>query len=364
MSMRQIIQTDTDSKEDPGATLIPKTLSVERHLPTFSNSNLHLHPQLLPPSLIMSSSDTTEYQLYHYEPSLPAGATFCALFLLSMFLHIYQTTLTRSRSTIPLIIGCLCEALGYIGRILNARETPASRADYSLGPYIMQALLLLIAPLLIAATVYMTLGYVVLATDGEKHAMIKERFLTKLFVIGDIFAFLVQSTGGGLLAKGEPDSKQAGNWIVIGGLGIQILFFGMFMVVAAMFGIRMHARPTERSQLPQVRWRLHLGVLFVASLLIMIRSVFRVVEYVQGTDGYLLSHEVFLYVFDALPMIVAVVLFNIWHPTDITAIVKGGKRMHKVVLTAPVERLVPDPKTARADEEIALRESGVTAHFP
>jgi RTA1 like protein len=64
-----------------------------------------------------------------------------------------------------------------------------------LPPYIIQAILILIAPALLAATVYMVLGYVILAVDGENHSMIREKFLTKIFVLGDIFSFMVQSTG-------------------------------------------------------------------------------------------------------------------------------------------------------------------------
>lgn len=59
-------------------------------------------------------------------------------------------------------------------------------------------------------------------------------------------------------------------------------------------------------------------VLYVASGLIMIRSVFRVIEYLQGNNGYLLRHEFFLYIFDALLMLVVMCLFNWVHPAQVT----------------------------------------------
>ena len=49
----------------------------------------------------------------------------------------------------------------------------------------------------------------------------------------------------------------------------------------------------------------------------MIRSVFRVVEYAQGSDGCLLHREVWLYIFDALLMVVVMLLFNVIHPSVI-----------------------------------------------
>ena len=58
-------------------------------------------------------------------------------------------------------------------------------------------------------------------------------------------------------------------------------------------------------------------VLFAASLLIMVRSIFRVAEYLQGFDGYLLSHEAYLYIFDGLLMWLNMLLFNWLHPAEI-----------------------------------------------
>jgi hypothetical protein len=83
------------------------------------------------------------------------------------------------------------EFIGYIGRAASSQETP----DWTLGPYIVQTLLLLIAPALFAASIYMTLGKIILLVDGEVHSIIRKRWLTKLFVTGDVLSFLMQ--GGG-----------------------------------------------------------------------------------------------------------------------------------------------------------------------
>lgn len=126
-------------------------------------------------------------------------------------------------------------------------------------------------------------------------------------------------SGAGLVTKKEQDSKDAGNWIIIAGLAIQIIFFGFFMVVTILFYGRMKKNPTPQAQDPTIRWRSHLVVLFVSSILVFIRSVFRVAEYCQGPDGYLLRTEIFLYVFDALLMAGAVLLFNFYHPSEIAS---------------------------------------------
>ena len=87
----------------------------------------------------------------------------------------------------------------------------------------------------------------------------------------------------------------------------------------------MRLRPTARSTHPEVvNWRKHLKVLYATSGLIMVRNIVRVVEYAQGNDGYLLGHEIFLYVFDAVLMFVVMAILNVWHPSEILAFAKGG----------------------------------------
>lgn len=46
-----------------------------------------------------------------------------------------------------------------------------------------------------AASIYMILGRIIMLTDGESHALIKRRFLTKVFVSGDVLSLLMQSSG-------------------------------------------------------------------------------------------------------------------------------------------------------------------------
>lgn len=85
----------------------------------------------------------------------------------------------------------LVEVFGYVGRAINSKQTP----NWATGPYIMQSLLLLLAPTLFAASIYMVLGRIILLTDGEIHSLIRARWLTKFFVAGDVLSFLTQSAG-------------------------------------------------------------------------------------------------------------------------------------------------------------------------
>ena len=282
----------------------------------------------------MSSDE--HYELYKYAPSLALALTFLALFLLSTLLHTYQLLRTRVWYLLPLLIGGFCEWIGYIGRAVSARETSPS---YTLGPYIIQSLLLLIAPIFFAASIYMELGHIILLANGEAHSPIRKRFLTVTFVMGDVFSFMVQSTGAGILTKkGEAHAAATGKWIIIGGLAIQLLFFGVFMVVGMVFHTRVNRNPTGRSESPNVPWRKHMWTLYATSLLIMIRSVFRLVEYVQGTEGYLMRNEVWLYVFDAVLMLLTMVALNVVHPSEVKGLLRGRKAMRWLVLTQEMKK--------------------------
>ncbi len=120
-------------------------------------------------------------------------------------------------------------------------------------------------------------------------------------------------------------AQKNGQYAITGGLFIQVLFFGFFILVSANFHIRISKRPTVRSITVQVPWQRYLLILYVASTFIMIRSIFRIAEYVQGQDGSLLETEIYLYVFDATLMFLTMVLFNIFHSSKIISkeVLKG-----------------------------------------
>lgn len=114
-------------------------------------------------------------------------------------------------------------------------------------------------------------------------------------------------------AKSADDVKKGEN-IIIGGLFIQIIFFGFFMIVALVFHRRISNRPTRAAMAIVAPWKHLIYVLYISSGLIMIRSVYRVAEYVMGSDGVLMSKEYYLYCLDALPMLLVALSYNYFHP--------------------------------------------------
>ena len=106
-----------------------------------------------------------------------------------------------------------------------------------------------------------------------------------------------------MMAGAETSSaSDTGQAIVVTGLFVQIIIFGLFIVVTAVFHRRITVRPTERSRYVDVAWNRYIVILYGVSALIMVRSIFRAVEFIQGNDGELMTNEVYLYVFDTLLM--------------------------------------------------------------
>ncbi|OOF90142.1 hypothetical protein ASPCADRAFT_20587, partial [Aspergillus carbonarius ITEM 5010] len=259
------------------------------------------------------------FEYYRYNPSLAAAVIFIICFLLTTALHTFQLIRTKTLFFIPFLVGGYFEWIGYCARAVSSNQSP----NWTLGPYLVQSLLPLVAPALFAASIYMELGRLIIVLHAEKHSLIRVKWLTKIFVTGDVLSFLLQAGGAGLMGSHSQSGVTNGSHIIVGGLVIQVLFFGFFIISTAIFHHRMDQSPTPYSLSSGIDWRRLIWVLYSASVLILVRSIYRLIEYVQGFSGYLISHEAYLYVFDALLMFVVMLLFHVVHPSELNAWLKS-----------------------------------------
>lgn len=174
----------------------------------------------------------------------------------------------------------------------------------------------------------MILGRTIRAVHGEQYSIISPRWLTRIFVLGDIFSFLIQASGAGILVKnGAGNGKsnndpQLGNHIIVGGLIFQIAIFGIFLLAVFMFNVRFanHKGKNQRRHSEASRgasWQGMLYMLYVTSSCILIRNIFRTVQYIMRQGGYLLTHEWAVYVFDGALMLLTMVCFLIRYPSHL-----------------------------------------------
>ncbi|KZL80827.1 protein rta1 [Colletotrichum incanum] len=265
-------------------------------------------------SSALVTKDDSGSKLYYYDPSFAAAILFAAIFATLSARHLQLLVKTRTWCFIPFLVGCLFETLGYASRGYSAKQTP----DWDLMPYVAQSMLILLGPAFYAASIYMVLGRLVRILAAENYSLIKVKWLTKFFLMGDILSIFGQGGGGGMLATAKSESSQnLGNIVILLGLGVQVVFFGFFMVVTTVFHFRITMNPTTKSIYTNLPWQRFIRVLYISSFLIMVRSVFRMIEYAQGHDGSLIQREVYVYVLDALLMAFASVIFSVYHPSDV-----------------------------------------------
>ena len=160
-----------------------------------------------------------------------------------------------------------------------------NKDPYASAPYIVGTLAILLAPILFAASVYMFLGRLVRSTGCDSYSMIRTTWLTKIFVGGDISCFLVQAVGAVMItSNGSASTRKTGKNTILFGLVLQVVIFLFFLVVAMVFHKRMNSRgPNVKRTASSFDWQKYIWQLYIVSVFITIRNIFRTVEYAVGS---------------------------------------------------------------------------------
>ncbi|TKY87607.1 hypothetical protein EX895_003621 [Sporisorium graminicola] len=294
-----------------------------------------------------------------YEPSTGGnyfvGGAY-ALFSATIFFHVFRH---KDLWALCLPIGTFFSAIGFF---LRPSLDPY---NVSLGLYIAQSMCIVISPAAFLAFNYMLYGRMILAVDKnfgrqstETEALetqplsatqkitklhkaggrrtershisfVPPRIVGRVFVCSDIFTFLLQCAAGGLQASGGSDNKtmvNVGDKLYLGAVimqGISYIFFTLLVTYATFMVIRDGAR--ERASVQHSNTIMGLGKhvfalfsgLYFSSIFIIIRSLYRMIEFAQGYDGYLVSHEIYLFVLDAAPLLLAVGIWVVIWPSTL-----------------------------------------------
>ncbi|KAH8896107.1 RTA1 like protein [Thozetella sp. PMI_491] len=249
--------------------------------------------------------------LYPYDPNPVAAMIFVVLFGVTTIWHAQIMWRRRSWYFIPLIIGGLLEIVGYVCRFM------AHDNMNSILLFILQTLTILVAPALFAASIYMVTGRLIILLNAQSYSIIRPTLLTKIFVGGDIISFIVQIIGSGSISNNFNLAKT----IILVGLVVQIIFFGLFVVVTTLFHRRLTIAPTPMSiRLDEYSgrfgWRSITRVVYIASAMIFVRSVFRLIEFTGDHDSVFITSEAFLYVCDSTLMIIVLAILIVIHPSN------------------------------------------------
>ncbi|KAJ6619444.1 RTA1 like protein-domain-containing protein [Mycena sp. CBHHK59/15] len=247
-----------------------------------------------------------------------------ALFGISTFIHWTQFfAIGRKPFMLTLTIGMTAMVFGFVLRLVYATS------PYSLIRYILMDMFILLSPCAFLATDYMLLARLTATFDDkvtDRCLLVRSSRIVKFFVWSDCITFFLQASGGGLSSQHSVSMANLGSKITMIGLGLQAASFSVFTVVLLVFGRRVSThfpaawQPQELrpfrvlSRAPVQDWRILFYTLCFTCIGILVRSVFRIVEFAGGYHGMVARHEGYFYFFDALPLWLSMSLFCVVWP--------------------------------------------------
>lgn len=211
------------------------------------------------------------------------------------------------------MLGCALEIAGYCGRIMLWND------DFDKNAFIIYLIGLTIGPAFYSAAVYFCLSRIILVY-GFAAARLNPRLVTIFFITGDVISLILQAIGGAMasIASTQPDVDTGVN-IMIAGLSTQVASTTVFTVLCGLLAYfiiqnKRMLNPTTSRLRKSLKFRLFLFAIGASLILILVRCIFRVIELSDGFSGSLANNELFLTLFDCVPMSLVIILLTIAHP--------------------------------------------------
>lgn len=252
------------------------------------------------------------------------------LFAISCAVHAVQQLRYKAWFFTPLTLACLLEAVGYIFRSLSSKDNP-----YNIIWFVIQYFLIVVAPVFISASIYVCINKLITWAKSYGFAADRWWLAPKVilwgFVTVDVLTMIMQIAGAALIGSSQSNQKDptTGNNILLAGLAIQSLSFTAFLMVLALFRL---ALVKDRSLPSTIRTKDMLVskikpwfilALAVASILVYLRTLFRLAETAEGLFASISTNEVFFGTLEFAPVVLAVWIMAIWHPGRWLPVVKA-----------------------------------------
>ncbi|KAF2802692.1 sphingoid long-chain base transporter RSB1 [Mytilinidion resinicola] len=256
-----------------------------------------------------------EGTIYGYYPSLGGNAFFAAFFGLALLVQLFQGIKWKTWTfMIGLGFGTFAECVGYIGRIIM-NNNPYSQAGFN-----MQIVCLIIAPAFITAGIYLTLKHLVLSF-GEEHSWIKGVWYTRIFIACDILSLVLQGAGGGTAATANPGSSMlnTGSNLMLAGIVFQVVVLVVYGTCLTEYLLRVYRNraslaPSAIELAHKQPFRLFMGAVFVAYIMILTRCIYRIPEMSGGWRNPIMQNQAEFIVLDGVMIVIATLALTIFHP--------------------------------------------------
>lgn len=242
--------------------------------------------------------------IYGYRPAFSLALFAAIWFALFFAVHLFQTVRRRSWYFLTFPIGLVFEVVGYIARSLSAQKDP-----YHLLYFILNYFFIVTAPVFLAAGVYTVLSALIERVGG-RYSVVRPRVILWFFVVSDVIATGVQVTGAALIGVRESNKQDptTANNILLGGLAYQVFSLAVFVILTASIFVR------ARHALRSLGLTTFSAAFAVVTVLIYLRTCFRLAETAEGLGGRLSTHEAYFACLEFAPVAAAVLVFAIWFP--------------------------------------------------
>ncbi|KAL8655277.1 MAG: hypothetical protein Q9210_000979 [Variospora velana] len=242
--------------------------------------------------------------IYGYTPHLELSALALALFGVLLLFHSYRLYQTRLYAfSILLVFTTFCEIIGYAFRLRSS--PPPVGNPYDVVNFVVQYFFIVCAPVFLSAAIYTTLTSFIRVLSGNDDAAARKlsplgltkRTILAIFITADVVATIVQVAGAALIGVAQSNRKSptTANNILLAGLAFQVFSFLVFLILLFIF-LRnskkvMMSTGTGNGERGGVMMA-YTTALVVSSLLLYLRTIFRLAETAEGIGG---SLQLFLY---------------------------------------------------------------------
>ncbi|GAA5961319.1 hypothetical protein JCM8115_001551 [Rhodotorula mucilaginosa] len=270
--------------------------------------------------------------IFGYIPNRAFAIVALVTFCVAVLGHTYYLVRIRGTRTFQALMafGALCEVVGYAARL------SASKNPFIVVKFVVQYFFIVVAPVFFQAAFYIALADALRLLEGGGRTLLgfNPKILVAVMITADVVTTIVQICGAALIGAAESSTYRDGksstvtsdqaNDILLAGLSLQTASFLAFLILLAVC-ISRSRKTAIAARLPS-RFT---AILFIASLLVFLRTTFRLAETAEGVFSYASRTEPLFACLEYLPVILAVLLF----------------------MAFPLYKLLPHPSHAISDPE-------------
>ncbi|RYP13447.1 hypothetical protein DL767_010727 [Monosporascus sp. MG133] len=271
----------------------------------------------------MAAGEPILYSLYVYAPNIGAPIFFAIAYAISAVFHFWQCYRYKAFNLIGLYPVCgVLLTVGYAMREYGAYNYMYSvTTDLPLIIFVLSQVFIYIVPPLLELANYCLLSrvfYYVPYCSPLAPGRVLVTFSGLMIPVE-----LLNSLGVALSANPSSSAERQtlGGHLTIAAIAMQLGIIISFFCLATLF----HRR-CAKTNIHAKAVKTILITLYMSMTLILIRSIYRLVEHTGNTNvdltdleslrnlSPLLRYEVFFYIFEASLMLINSILWNVWHP--------------------------------------------------